>query len=137
MREIQIVYVFRLVMDKILSLIGEKTDPRIGGGDSFADRLSCRYSFFQFCDGNHHSPRLRLPRVIITKEKKIIALNFTDFRRNKRFFVVRYTATLLIVFAVLLTSKQYYGQPIDCWCPAHFTDSHVSFTNAVCWVSTF
>ena len=33
-------------MDKILSMIGEKTDPRMGGGDSFADRLSSRYSLF-------------------------------------------------------------------------------------------
>ena len=57
--------------------------------------------------------------------------------KSTRYFFVRYTATLLIVFAILLTSKQYYGEPIDCWCPAHFTDSHVSFTNAVCWASTF
>ena len=52
-------------------------------------------------------------------------------------FFVRYTATLLIIFKVLLTSKQYYGEPIDCWCPGHFTDSHVSFTNTVCWVNTY
>ena len=34
-------------------------------------------------------------------------------------------------------TKQYVGEPISCWCPAHFTDSHVEFTNSVCWVSTY
>ena len=47
-----------------------------------------------------------------------------------------YTVTLLILFALLVTSKQYYGEPINRWCPAHFESSHVDFTNAVCWVRT-
>lgn len=49
----------------------------------------------------------------------------------------QYTSALLVIFTVLVSAKQYVGEPISCWCPAHFTDSHVEFTNSVCWVGTY
>ena len=71
-------------MDKLFSFIGDISDPRIGGGDTFVDRLNCRY-----------------------------------------------TPTLLIIFALLVTTKNYVGEPIACWCPDHFTKSQVDYTNQV------
>lgn len=47
----------------------------------------------------------------------------------------RYTVIVLVGFAVLVTTKQFVGTPINCWCPAQFTDSHKDYANALCWVS--
>ena len=72
-------------MDKLISLVSfTSRDAQTGGGDSFVDRLNCRYTVF-----------------------------------------------ILSVFAIMVTTKHYAGEPINCWCPSHFTDSHVDFTNAV------
>jgi len=46
-----------------------------------------------------------------------------------------YTVTVLVCFAFLVTTKQFVGSPIRCWCPAQFTESHRDYTDAVCWVS--
>ncbi len=43
----------------------------------------------------------------------------------------RFTVSMLIVFSVILTLKQYAGDPIHCWHPAHFSgrfDIHFSKT---------
>ena len=37
----------------------------------------------------------------------------------------QHTPTLLIVFTVLVTVKQYVGEPLSCWCPAQFTQAHI------------
>lgn len=47
----------------------------------------------------------------------------------------QYTVVLMVLFAFLVSTKQFVGSPINCWCPAEFTESHVDYTNAVCWVS--
>ena len=46
-----------------------------------------------------------------------------------------YTCSILVLFATIVSTKQFVGEPIACWCPAHFTESHRSYTNNVCWVS--
>ena len=46
-----------------------------------------------------------------------------------------YTVTVLVCFAFLVTTKQFVGSPIHCWCPAQFTDSQRDYADAVCWVS--
>ena len=72
-------------MDKIVGLIADLSDTRTGGGDSFCDRLNCRYTVY-----------------------------------------------VCVVLALGITTKTFFGDtPIACWCPAHFTDSHVEFTNKV------
>nr|AFC34077.1 INX16 [Hirudo verbana] len=47
----------------------------------------------------------------------------------------QYTVVLMVLFAFLVSTKQFVGSPINCWCPAEFKESHVDYTNAVCWVS--
>ena len=46
-----------------------------------------------------------------------------------------YTVLLLISLAFLVSSRQFVGSPIVCWCPAQFTKSHREYTETVCWVS--
>ncbi|CAF3769155.1 unnamed protein product [Rotaria socialis] len=47
----------------------------------------------------------------------------------------RYSVILLITFTMLISTKQYVGEPIACFCPAHFTGTHVEYTNNICWIS--
>ena len=47
----------------------------------------------------------------------------------------RYSVILLAFFTVLVSTKQYVGEPIACFCPAHFTGTHVEYANNVCWIS--
>lgn len=74
-------------MDRLSSFLAASSDPLKGGGDTFADRLNCKY-----------------------------------------------TPSLLFLFVFIITTKNIVGAPIACWCPDHFTDSQVDFTNQV-WYS--
>ncbi len=47
----------------------------------------------------------------------------------------QYTVIILVCFAFLVSTKQFVGKPIACWCPAQFTESHREYTDTVCWVS--
>lgn len=47
----------------------------------------------------------------------------------------RYTVIILVIFTVLVTTTQYVGTPIHCWCPAYFTGSHEAFADKMCWVT--
>ena len=47
----------------------------------------------------------------------------------------QYTVVILICFGFLVSTKQFVGKPITCWCPAQFTSSHRDYTDAVCWFS--
>ena len=73
-------------MESLAIALGlSQTDKRVGGGDSFVDRLNCSY-----------------------------------------------TVLILVIFSIGITTKQWLGTvPISCWCPSHFTGSHVDFTNNV------
>lgn len=45
------------------------------------------------------------------------------------------TVALLTVFALLIGMTQYVGEPIQCWMPAQFTNSHKDYTQNLCWIS--
>ncbi|XP_063711190.1 innexin unc-9-like isoform X2 [Symsagittifera roscoffensis] len=47
----------------------------------------------------------------------------------------RYTPILLILFAILASTKQYVGEPINCWVPQSFSSAWTTYTNQMCWVS--
>ncbi|KAK2191732.1 hypothetical protein NP493_47g06073 [Ridgeia piscesae] len=47
----------------------------------------------------------------------------------------RYSVTVILFFTMIVSTAQYVGDPIRCWCPAQFTDSHKGYTNTICWVS--
>ncbi|XP_046563564.1 innexin unc-9-like isoform X2 [Haliotis rubra] len=46
----------------------------------------------------------------------------------------RWTVMLLALLALLVTYQEYVGDPIHCWCPAQFTDSHCNYTESLCWI---
>lgn len=46
-----------------------------------------------------------------------------------------YTIMFLLFMNVFVVTEEYVGEPIQCFCPADFTDAEVAFTNYVCWVS--
>ncbi|CAL1543617.1 unnamed protein product [Lymnaea stagnalis] len=46
-----------------------------------------------------------------------------------------WTVGLLTFFAILVSTAQFVGDPIQCWCPAQFTGSYVSYTKNICWIS--
>lgn len=45
----------------------------------------------------------------------------------------KYTVMTLAIFIFIISSKQYFGEPIVCWTPAQFTGSHTSYANTICW----
>ncbi|XP_076460053.1 innexin unc-9-like [Babylonia areolata] len=45
------------------------------------------------------------------------------------------TVALLAAFAALVGMNQYVGDPIHCWVPAQFADSHQDYTENLCWIS--
>ncbi len=47
----------------------------------------------------------------------------------------QYTSSLLVLFAVLVSARQYMGEPIHCWCPEQCANNHEKYANIYCWVS--
>ena len=46
----------------------------------------------------------------------------------------RFTSILLVCFAFLVSAKEFVGDPINCWSPAHFSGSQEDYTNSYCWI---
>ncbi|CAD5120958.1 DgyrCDS9505 [Dimorphilus gyrociliatus] len=69
-----------------------------------------------------------------------VLLSVREFKvRNDDDFVDKlnrqYSVSLLVTFSLIVSTKQFVGEPIKCWCPAHFTESHRDYANTICWLS--
>ncbi|CAF0715290.1 unnamed protein product [Brachionus calyciflorus] len=47
----------------------------------------------------------------------------------------RYTVGLLVLFSIILTSRQYSSEVIKCWVPAHFTSNYEQYVSQICWIT--
>jgi len=47
----------------------------------------------------------------------------------------KYTVAVLVIFAIIVTNRQFGQKQIHCWIPAHFTRNYEDYINDVCWVS--
>jgi len=45
-----------------------------------------------------------------------------------------YSSILFCIFAIVVSTKQFVGDPIQCWVPAHFTGDQGDYTNDYCWL---
>ncbi|KAI0987741.1 hypothetical protein GJ496_008441 [Pomphorhynchus laevis] len=45
-----------------------------------------------------------------------------------------YTSFVILFFAIILTTKQYVGDPIDCWGPAELKGSYEKYMESYCWL---
>ncbi|KAI0223079.1 Innexin-19 [Lamellibrachia satsuma] len=46
----------------------------------------------------------------------------------------RYSVVILAVLAASISLSDVVREPISCWAPAHFADSHEKYANSYCWV---
>lgn len=81
-------------------------------------KLKIMYSIFEY-----------LLQFFIFPSQRDSCDDFVD-RLNRK-----YTVAIILAFVTILTSKQYIGEPLACFCPAHFTGAHVEYTNNICWIS--
>jgi hypothetical protein len=47
----------------------------------------------------------------------------------------RYTVALCVLFCLVVSTKQYAGDPIDCWVPAQFKASYEKYADSYCWIA--
>ncbi|BFZ15646.1 hypothetical protein BsWGS_18684 [Bradybaena similaris] len=45
-----------------------------------------------------------------------------------------WTVFLLALFAIVVSTGQFVGDPIHCWCPAEFTGAYVDYAKSYCWI---
>ncbi len=70
----------------------------------------------------------------VLREIQSIAINHDDDlidRYNHRFTVI-----FLAFFILVIATKQYYGEPIVCWTPAHFSGAHNHYANTIWYIFT-
>ncbi|XP_013382927.1 innexin unc-9-like [Lingula anatina] len=68
---------------------------------------------------------------------EVLGKTVKGFRNDDDFFdrlSHRYTSIFLIIFALVVSTKQYVGDPISCWTPSHFSKTQDDYTNSYCWI---
>ncbi|KAH3750315.1 hypothetical protein DPMN_184835 [Dreissena polymorpha] len=46
----------------------------------------------------------------------------------------KYTTVLVLMFATIVSTSQFVGDPIHCWSPAEFSGAWNKYTSAYCWI---
>ena len=58
------------------------------------------------------------------------------FKLNPYVFYRQYTPSLLVMFAVLISARQFMGDPIHCWCPEQVSYFTILSMNHPCKAHT-
>ena len=45
----------------------------------------------------------------------------------------RYTISTLVIFSIVVSTKQFVGDRISCWIPAHFHGTWGAYAHSYCW----
>jgi hypothetical protein len=68
-----------------------------------------------------------------------VPILFFGVERNDDDFADRinykYTVAVLVIFAIIVTNRQFGTKQIHCWIPAYFTRNYEEYINDICWVS--
>jgi hypothetical protein len=46
----------------------------------------------------------------------------------------QHTCALLVLMSVVVSLRQYLGDPVHCWCPEQCASNHETYANLYCWV---
>ncbi|XP_061188188.1 innexin unc-9-like [Saccostrea echinata] len=90
-----------------------------------------RYTFFKKTTEEEHG--------VEVEKTYILSVNLFGNKDDDWADRLNYVVTLFFIcaFAAYTTFLQYIKPtpPIDCWCPAEFTDTHVEYVQYHCWIS--
>uniref|UniRef100_A0A1I8JHV5 Innexin n=1 Tax=Macrostomum lignano TaxID=282301 RepID=A0A1I8JHV5_9PLAT len=45
-----------------------------------------------------------------------------------------YTSIMIVIFAVVVSARQYVGKPLQCWIPAEFSEQWEKYSESYCWI---
>ena len=48
----------------------------------------------------------------------------------------KFSAIMMVIFAVLLSTYQLVGEPIKCWCPVEYTDTRCEYATTFCYITS-
>lgn len=69
------------------------------------------------------------PLQEICRFKKTLDTDIIDRLNHKQ------TVLVFAILSVVVTAKQYTGEPVHCWVPAEFSPEWTDYTNKICWIS--
>ena len=76
---------------------------------------------------------------LITITTKSLSGNGLRDQKNDDFWTDRlchrWSVLVLAIFAILITTKAYVGDPIDCWAPPEFKSSYERYSETLCFVN--
>ncbi|CAF5137513.1 unnamed protein product, partial [Rotaria magnacalcarata] len=74
---------------------------------------------------------------ILNAFNRLPTISYFGVRRDDDFadrLNYKYTVGLLILFSIIVASKQFSNDPIQCWVPAIFTRNYEIYVSNYCWI---